>query len=312
VNGQALSAAQQKASGTVTAAGVNVADTVTVAGVVFTAGASENLATGQFNQSSTDTATATSLAACINASTNAAILGLIEAKNASAVCTIYAAKEGTAGNSYSLATSNNTRLAKSGTALANGAALANNAFDYIGTNAETAAALAAAVNASTTGLVGDHVKASNLAGTVTLAGAVVGDWVRIGNVTLTAVTATATNVNNQFSIAGSDTQDGDALVTCINSHPTLKEMVLASNISGAVTIRQLPQAGTSGHTLYTSSGTRLGITGTVNTKLASSATVLLQSTHKGTPGNAVTLAASNGITASAARMTGGTDTLLTF
>lgn len=54
---------------TVTVATVAVDDAITINSVVFTAKAAESLANRQFNQSGTDTQTATSLAACINDAT---------------------------------------------------------------------------------------------------------------------------------------------------------------------------------------------------------------------------------------------------
>lgn len=168
INGTALTATQARANGTATCASVSVADTVTVRGVVFTAAAAENLATGAFNQSSTDTVCATSLAACINASTNASLSGLVGAKSAAGVVTVYSIAAGTAGNAYTLASSNGGRLAVSGATLANGAAVANNQFDFAASDTVNAASLVTAIGASSTSLVSGHVTAANVAGVVTL------------------------------------------------------------------------------------------------------------------------------------------------
>lgn len=148
IGGTALTATQGRASGTVTAAAVNVGDTVTVNGVVFTAVAGAP-GTNQFDQSGTNTQTATSLAAAINACTDPKVQDLIGAKSAAAIVTVYSKQIGTYGNGYTLASSNNTRLAVSGATLANGAALANNQFDFVGTDVETGTDLARAINAST-------------------------------------------------------------------------------------------------------------------------------------------------------------------
>ena len=108
------------ASGTVTLANASVADTVTIAGVVFTAVASG--ATGdQFNQGGTDTADADSLVTAINASSSAGITGCVTASNNSGVVTITASQPGSIGNAITLASSNGTRLAVSGARLASGA-----------------------------------------------------------------------------------------------------------------------------------------------------------------------------------------------
>lgn len=111
------------ASGTVTAASVLAADTVTVDGRVYTAIANgATPAFGQFSIGADDNECAANLAAAINLGEQADTTSKVTATASSAVVTIKARAEGTGGNSIALATSNNTRLAKSGTALANGTA----------------------------------------------------------------------------------------------------------------------------------------------------------------------------------------------
>jgi phage tail sheath gpL-like len=106
-----------KATGTVTLASVDVDDTVTIDGVVFTAVASG--ATGnQFNQGGTDTVDAASLVSAINANTT--LDGRVVATSALGVVTLTAVEGGELGNSVSLASSNGTRLAVSAAALAGG------------------------------------------------------------------------------------------------------------------------------------------------------------------------------------------------
>ena len=112
-----------RASGTVTAASVQVGDTVTVDGRVYTAiadGATPAFA--QFSIGASNDACAANLAAAINLGEQADTTSKVTASAASAVVTITARAEGTGGNSIALATSDNTRLAKSGTTLANGTA----------------------------------------------------------------------------------------------------------------------------------------------------------------------------------------------
>jgi phage tail sheath gpL-like len=112
-----------RASGTVTAASAVAADTVTVDGRVYTAVANGvTPAFGQFSVGATDAACATNLAAAINLGEQADTTSKVTASAASAVVTITARAEGTGGNAITLATSNNTRLAKSGTVLAGGTA----------------------------------------------------------------------------------------------------------------------------------------------------------------------------------------------
>jgi phage tail sheath gpL-like len=114
------------ASGTVTAASVVAGDTVTVDGRVYTAVANGTAPVGnQFSVGASDAACAANLAAAINAGETLDASSKVTATAASAVVTITARAAGTGGNAITLATSNNTRLAKSGTTLANGAASGN-------------------------------------------------------------------------------------------------------------------------------------------------------------------------------------------
>lgn len=75
--------------------------------------------TDKFAMNTDDTATALSLVAAILA--NATSAAVVTAVSALGVVTITALEAGTVGNAYTLATSNNTRLAKSGATLASGA-----------------------------------------------------------------------------------------------------------------------------------------------------------------------------------------------
>lgn len=171
-----------QASGTITAASALAADTVTVNGVVFTAVSGAGTA-HQFDISGSDTAAAASLATKINADATLALI--VSAANASsAVCTITALKTGTAGNAYTLATSNNTRLAKSAATLTSGAAgdtvtigatvftcvnvspTAGSEFVPGADNTACATNLKTAINANTT--VGPNVTATSALGVVTL------------------------------------------------------------------------------------------------------------------------------------------------
>ena len=108
------------ASGTVTAASAQAADTVTVAGVAFTA-VSGSPTGNQFDISGSDTAAAASLASAINASATAGINGVVSATSSGAVVTVTAKVPGLIGNGITLASSNGTRLATSGARLASGA-----------------------------------------------------------------------------------------------------------------------------------------------------------------------------------------------
>lgn len=107
-----------RASGTVTAASVQAADTITICGVVLTAHASTQNAT-TFALGISDTLTGDNIVTCINANTT--LNTLVTAVNAAGVVTIYANNYDKSGNGFTLATSNTGRLAKSGTSLSGGA-----------------------------------------------------------------------------------------------------------------------------------------------------------------------------------------------
>jgi len=93
-----------KASGTVTLSSHVATDTVTIAGIVFTCMASG--ATGnQYNVGLSDTATATNLAAAINASVTAGVVNCVSASSNAAVVTISATVPGAIGNSVTIAIS---------------------------------------------------------------------------------------------------------------------------------------------------------------------------------------------------------------
>lgn len=153
IGGQALTAAQKRATGTLTAASVTAGDTCVINGVTFTAvDGAVVLGEATFDCSGTDTQCAASLAAQVNGYASPLLSGLVAARSAAAVCTIYAVEQGTGGNAITLV-GTAVRLAASGATLANGAALSNNTFDFAGSNATTGAALAAAIEASTTAAV---------------------------------------------------------------------------------------------------------------------------------------------------------------
>jgi hypothetical protein len=111
--------AETHATGTVTCASVAAADTVTVRGKVYTfrVTPSASAHTTEVAIGGSDNASAANLAAAINANDTALV-----AVAAANVVTLTANADGTAGNAYTLATSNNTRLAKSGATLAGGTA----------------------------------------------------------------------------------------------------------------------------------------------------------------------------------------------
>lgn len=197
IGGTALTATQGRASGTITCATAVANDTITINGVTFT-GVNGAVVLGEatFDVRTSDTACATSIAAQVNAYKSPLLTGLVEAKSAAAVVTVYAKNIGTSGNALTLASSSNTTLAVSGATLANGAALTNNQFDYIGTDVETGTDIARAINASTTAAVNQTTATVNSStGVVTVTALPIG---AAGN----AITFTSSS-NTRLAVTGS-------------------------------------------------------------------------------------------------------------
>ena len=308
LNGTALTAAQHHARGTATLTSVIATDVLVVNGVDFTAVAADpDPAANEFLVGVDDTATAVNLAAAINASTDEDISGVVTATSATTVVTIRAVEAGTGGNAITLSTPDGT-IAVSAATLENGAAVGANEFDFGGSNAQTATALALAINSSATGVIDDILRASNYAGTIACSSVAAGQWVEVAGRRFTAVAGVAGA--NEFTIAGDNTADGAALATAINTTPGLRELVLASAATGTVTVRQRPPAPTTALSL-TKSGAGLTLSGSA---LAATAVVLISAVTKGKQGNANTLASSNGtrLAVSGARLTGGTQEAFTF
>ncbi len=172
VNGQTFTAIQQRADGTITPRTAVVGNTCVVAGVTFTAVAG---ATGvgkpvNFSIDTSDAATATDLATQINA--HPVVSLSVVARNITDVVYVYARDAGTAGNAIVMGgTATVLAFANGGTLLlAGGIAVANNQFDCTPglTDTLVAADLVRAINASTTTLVSSYVRATNLAGVVTV------------------------------------------------------------------------------------------------------------------------------------------------
>lgn len=161
------------------------------------------------------------------------------------------------------------------------------------------------INASANALVVDLVKASNYAGTLTLVSCAAGTKLLIAGVVMTAMQSTSSPPpSGEFSIAGNDNADATALAAAINAHSLLREKVVATAATNVVTVRALDAAPTD-LSLQVLSGS--GATASSGSVLAPVTTVCISSLWKGTVGNCLTLAASGtGVTASGARLTGGT------
>lgn len=316
INGVAQTATELRANCTVTCGtSIDDGDTVTVNGLVLTAKTTPTTSV-QFLITGTAATDAAALEACINAQTSALVSGIISANRVGAAVNIYAIEVGTAGNSYTIATSDAVDLAitnDNAGAFAGGAARATDQFDTIGSNIHVARDMAAGILASTTALVSKHVEACNWAGSVTLSTCLVDNGVRIAGHEFYAIAeANATTQGNpsNFTIGGSDTADAAALVVCINTHPVLCHQVVASNSSGVVTIRQ--RRGTSAlGKIEAIAKAGVAISGiSATTQFVETAVVLVSAIHEGQSGNAITTASSNGtrlaVTGSAARLLAGT------
>lgn len=138
--------------------------TVAVSGSGTLSGATA-VAANEFDISGTNAQVCTSLAAAINAC--ALLLGVVTAWASATVVTVRAVTAGTGGDAIGLASSD-AQLAVSAATLTGGGTVANNVFDFGGSDTETAADLARAINASSTSLVSGHVAASSAAAVVTL------------------------------------------------------------------------------------------------------------------------------------------------
>lgn len=335
-NGAAITGAQKRASCTLTVGNsVDEDDTVTVNGVVFTA---KTAPSGNYQFAITGVAAtdAAALAAKINAATtrsndaaSAGIYNKIECKVSTATITLYAIDEGTAGNLYTIASSDAVDLAitnDSSGFFANGAAAENDKFDFVGNNERTARSVVNNLNASTTGALSDHVRGSCRRAVVTCASVAVSDWVEVDGTRLRAIAQATDSGGNRittfdddvWSQAGNDTADGTSLVNCIHNHPKLRERFFAVNSSGAVSIyERFPEASYAERpTIASSNGSRLAVTNSAS-RFEDSAAVLIQSKRPGVGGNATTIATGNGTRLaitndSSGRLTGGASTTLSF
>lgn len=110
-----------RAVGTITLSGVTAGQTVTVAGLVYTAVAGTAANSSEFSVAGDDTADAAALAAAINARENARDTQKVTATSAVAVVTVKAVADGTAGNAIPLVKSG-AGITLSGAVLAGGTA----------------------------------------------------------------------------------------------------------------------------------------------------------------------------------------------
>lgn len=209
------------ASNIVTCAAVQVGDTVTVNGVVFTAIANGGTPTAaQFVLGAGGTAnadTGTSLAAQITAATATTLSTAVSAAGA---VTITANTAGAAGNDITLATSTGVRLAitTAGGKLAGAYDAAADEWPIESTLALSAAALAAAINASANAAIDGIVTASAAEAVCTVAAVALGTG---GNALTFAKTGAHITVNGAGTLTGAVDCVGTISAVCLLGHPRL-------------------------------------------------------------------------------------------
>lgn len=177
---------------------------------------------------------------------------------------------------------------------------------YATSQTATASATVTALNALTGDALcygGRSIEADNRKATITLTSTAVGTYFDICGVRFTAV-AKAANNPSQFEVSGNDTADAGTLVTAINTHPALVDLVVADNSSGVVTVRSR-RASTPDRDLAIS-GSGEVVSASV---LTASTVICVSAVQKGEQGNWITTAVSGtGSAVSGDRMTGGTTT----
>lgn len=135
---EAGSSILKRATGTVTCASAIATDTVTINGLVYTAVAGAKADNTEFSIDTSDTATATDLAASVNADVRAGTLGDVSATSNIGVVTLTSNQDGSTGNATTLVSSNGTRLAVSGAVFSGGTYLTIDATEKTSTTAATA------------------------------------------------------------------------------------------------------------------------------------------------------------------------------
>lgn len=164
----------------------------------------------------------------------------------------------------------------------------------------SAGLIATAINASTNALVQYLVTASNIAGVVALASVAADTEISVDGYVFKAKAA-GTAGPGEFIISGSNTADGDSLVTAMKAITQLNDKYIIVNASGTVTIAQ--RAGGSVNSMAKILATAATVT---VTQPAATLVCYVSAISPGILGNCITFAASGtNVTASAARLTAG-------
>jgi hypothetical protein len=311
VNGAALTAKQQRATGTLTAATAVAGTTFVLNGVTFV-GVEGAATAGQntFSVDTGDTACAASIVTQINACTSPLVSGVVTATSATDTVTIRAVTAGVAGNAITLV-GTATVLEASDTTLLAGIAVANDQFDVSpgSTNTQVAADLVRCINASTTSLITNHVRATSAAAVVTV-------YSKYGGL-----------VANQITCAGSDGDISAATArlagATVASHEGVQAsatVTIAAGGSGTYTVTIGGVAAASAIAWNTDAGTTAtdivaaiaastsAVVRGVVTATNSAGVITVTAVRGGLSGNQITLAASGSVvtpSVSSARLASG-------
>ncbi len=254
--------------------------TTAVSGAGFLANAVA-VGASQFDITGTDAQCCTSINAAVAA--NATIAALVTSTTTSTVVTLRAVATGVAGNAITLASSD-AQIAVSDTTLLNATAVAANEFDITGTNAQCCTSILAAINAS-------------LALTAILTASTSATIVTIRNKTAGTAgdSVVLTSSDAQLAVSGAGTMTGGGAIA---------NNVFDFGGTDAETAADLCRA-------INASSTAL-VTGAVDATVDSNV-VTLTADFTGVSGNDVTLSSVGGtMTCSVSRLTGGTETVITF
>mgnify|MGYP001594601652 FL=1 len=97
----------------------------------------------------------------------------------------------------------------------------------------SAGLVATAIRASTDALVQYLVSATNFKAQVTLATVLAGTTINVGGFRFTAIAGTTeSNIPGEFTIGGTDTQDGTSFCRALNQHPSASKWFFALNVAG--------------------------------------------------------------------------------
>lgn len=304
INGVTLTSRQEMARGTITLSGVTAGQTVTVNGVVFTAIAGTTSAGRSFAIGGTDTEDATELKNCINADP---VLSLIlTASSAAGVVSLRAIAPGTAANAYTL-TKSGAGISVSGATLSGGQARSATTWDYGDTNAQAAAEIGRCINSATNTLVADHVTANVNAAVVTVVSkdtGLQGNTITLASSDGTRLAVTGARLTGG-TIASSDGAQATQTVT-ISGADGGAYAIVVNGVSIAFT-------GTNGNDTTTAASGAAAVNSSTNalvrglvTATSAAGVVTLTAVRGGLSGNMITLAASGtGATADGTRLAGG-------